>query len=113
MHYETMYDDNSFKHNSSFVSRFSTIRRHKSTSGQSGQQTVAATSSNQLRSTRSAGVALANTLSSAVTDALNAQRLNDNLYGSTNMMDRSRIAGSLSEDSVNKDQISCRNSDGK
>ena len=103
---------NSFKHNTSFVSRFSTIRRHKSSSGQSAQQ--AANNQSQLTArSRSAAIALGNTLSSAV-DALNAQRLNDNLYGSTIVSsDRNRMAGSLSQDSIiAKDQVSGRNSDG-
>lgn len=98
----------SFKHNTSFVSRFSTIRRHKSGSGQGVQQQTA-TTNNQSQFTarsRSTAISLGNTLSSAV-DALNAQRLNDNLYGSTMLTDRNRMAGSLSEDSVvTKDQIS-------
>ena len=102
----------SFKHNTSFVSRFSTIRRHKSGSGQGGQQQQTANSQSQFTG-RSRSTALGNTLSSAV-DALNAQRLNETLYGSTMLTDRSRLAGSLSEDSVvTKEQISGRNSDGR
>lgn len=99
----------SFKHNTSFVSRFST-RRHKSGSSQGAQQTAANNQSQITARSRSTAIALGNTLSSAV-DALNAQRLNDNLYGTTMLTDRQKIAGSLSEDSVvTKDQL---NSDGK
>lgn len=102
----------SFKHNTSFVSRFSTIRRHKSSSGQGAGQHQQQTANSQFTA-RSRSTALGNTLSSAV-DALNAQRLNETLYGSTMLTDRSRLAGSLSEDSVvTKDQISGRNSDGR
>lgn len=95
------------------MSRFSTIRRHKSGSGQGAGQQQQQTANSQQYTARSRSTALGNTLSSAV-DALNAQRLNETLYGSTMLTDRSRLAGSLSEDSVvTKDQISGRNSDGR
>lgn len=112
---------NRFKHNTSFVSRFSTIRRHKpssqpaqsavittGTSGGMGGTTGGTGSTQSPLGNRSRCAAL------HLVDSLSAQRGSEALCASLGL-DRRQMAGSLSEDSVNKEvsDMSKRNSDGK